>query len=499
MASGVAFRNGYQAHNASETCPGHSTILTGTRPARNGVIANNWIDQSVGREDQSVYCAEDERIAGTSSAKYRVSPFHLLVPTLGELVKARFPQSRSVAVSGKDRAAVMMSGTNVDQRWYLAGDKFVTDQPDAGLPKVISAQNDVIAAELAEPRAPMSATGPCAAKARPVTIENSGKAVGAGRFARNAEDLNSFRASPDLDAHTLAIASGLISSLGLGTRDTPDVLALSLSATDYVGHSYGTEGSEMCLQLMALDAALGRFFAQLDARGIDYSVVLTADHGGLDVPERQRQAGLNAARIDPDLNTGTIGLKVVNALGLPGFGLLGEAFGDVYVDRSLSLSDQARVLTAAKAAYEKHPQVQAVLTRNEIMAVPIRTGSPAAWTLVQRVRASYYAGRSGDLMVLLKPNVTPIFDTSRYVATHGSPWDYDRRVPMLFWRKGMEGVADEAVVDTVDIMPTLAAQIGLDLRSVEVDGRCLAVAAGNRCVDSRLALRLRATPLVPRR
>jgi predicted AlkP superfamily pyrophosphatase or phosphodiesterase len=99
------------------------------------------------------------------------------------------------------------------------------------------------------------------------------------------------------------------------------VLAISLSATDYVGHSYGTEGQEMCLQLLALDRELGDFFAFLDRRGIDYSVVLTADHGGLDVPERQRGAGHpDAARIDPALNAGKIGLELVKKYKLPASG-----------------------------------------------------------------------------------------------------------------------------------------------------------------------------------
>src|SRR5438045_744838 len=102
LASGTVFRNGYQSHAGTETCPGHSTILTGDHPSRTGIIGNIWIDQSIGRSDKSVYCAEDETQPGTSSIAYKVSPRHLLVPTLGELMKQRWPASRNVAVSGKD-------------------------------------------------------------------------------------------------------------------------------------------------------------------------------------------------------------------------------------------------------------------------------------------------------------------------------------------------------------------------------------------------------------
>src|SRR5437868_6993756 len=123
LASGTVFRNGYQSHAATETCPGHSTILTGDHPSRTGIIGNIWIDQSIARSDKSVYCAEDETVPGTSSIAYKVSPKHLLVPTLGELMKSRWPASRNVAVSGKDRAAVMMTGHKADQRWYWTGQK----------------------------------------------------------------------------------------------------------------------------------------------------------------------------------------------------------------------------------------------------------------------------------------------------------------------------------------------------------------------------------------
>src|SRR3954454_17342349 len=153
LATGTVFRNGYQSHAATETCPGHSTILTGDHPARTGIISNAWIDQKVGRSDVSVYCAEDETQPGTSSVAYKVSPKHLLVPTLGELMKARWPASRSVAVAGKDRAAVMMTGHKVDQRWYWNGKTFDTDQQGVTVPRIVPKFQAALAAALAQPRA----------------------------------------------------------------------------------------------------------------------------------------------------------------------------------------------------------------------------------------------------------------------------------------------------------------------------------------------------------
>ncbi|MEO7827232.1 MAG: alkaline phosphatase family protein, partial [Allosphingosinicella sp.] len=82
--------------------------------------------------------------------------------------------------------------------------------------------------------------------------------------------------------------------------------------------------------------------------------------------------------------------------------------------------------------------------------------------------------RSGDFIVLLKPRVVPIADASRgYVATHGSPWDYDRRVPILFWRKGITPYEQALPVETVDILPTLAPFVGIAIRPGTIDGHCL--------------------------
>jgi predicted AlkP superfamily pyrophosphatase or phosphodiesterase len=110
------------------------------------------------------------------------------------------------------------------------------------------------------------------------------------------------------------------------------------------------------------------------------------------------------------------------------------------------------------------------------------TGSPVDWTLKQRARASFYRPRSGDFVVLLKKDITPISDTTRYVATHGSAWDYDRRVPILFWGPNIRRKDVETPVETVDIMPTLAAYLGMCLgRPSPVDGHDLPDIPGVIC------------------
>ena len=473
---GAVFPSGYQAHAATETCPGNSTILTGSNPARTGIIANDWMDLSAAREDKTIYCAEDERVPGSSSEDYTVSPVHLKVPVMGERMKAMNPASRTVSVAGKDRAAVMMGGHAPDQIWWWGGKAYVS------YPGKTSAAADRVNASvthaIAEARPALPLTPLCQPRSRAIPIE--GGSVGDGRFARATGDARAFRASPESDGATLALAAALIDEMKLGQGTAPDILSIGLSATDYIGHGFGTEGSEMCLQMGELDRSLGDFFARLDGAGIDYAVVLTADHGGQDMPERLREQGApDAQRMSLDLAPKAVSARVAKALGLTG-DVLFAAGGDIYASTALSPANKARVIAETKRQLLTHPQVQAVFTKAEIAATPIPTTTPDSWSLIEEARASFDAQRSGDLLLLLKPRVTPIpvARAGSSVATHGSPWIYDRRVPILFWRKNMVPFEQSLAIRTVDILPTLAPLVGLPVAAAEIDGVCRDLDAG---------------------
>lgn len=126
LTSGAVFPRGHQSHAATETCPGHSTILTGAHPARTGIIANDWQDplrpRTIGGSTTfAVYCVEQP-----DARQRTISPESLLVPTLGARMKSRDPNSRVVAVAGKDRSAVMLGGHNADVTLWWSRAGFVT-------------------------------------------------------------------------------------------------------------------------------------------------------------------------------------------------------------------------------------------------------------------------------------------------------------------------------------------------------------------------------------
>lgn len=489
LSSGAVFPAGYQSHAATETCPGHSTIMTGAHPGRTGIIANNWIDLDVKRDDKTVYCAEDERVEGTSfgditkatQATYVPSAWHLLVPTLGERLKKISSQSRNVAVSGKDRAGLMMAGRNVDAIYWFSGKNFVTatgKQSSAAIDNV----NASIAATIDQARAPFAVPEHCNARGAKIA-HGDGKSVGDYTFARPQGGGGMFRLSPDHDTAIVAATKAVIGDMKLGKGEATDVLSVGLSATDYIGHAFGTEGVEMCIQMSELDRNLGDLFSYLDSQNIDYIAALTADHGGLDLPERATLQGMpDAQRLDIKLNAKTVGMAIKEKLALSTDEPLLYAdspFGDYYVSKSLDAATKAKVKAAAMAEISAHSQVHSVLDGADLAAMSMPTGPVEEWSVADRSRASFNPDRSGDFIVLLNKGVTPIPDTARgYVATHGSPWDYDRRVPILFWRKGMTPFEQPLSVATVDIAPTLGAFIGVDVSGDDVDGRCLDLDAG---------------------
>ena len=493
LTGGAVFPSGYQSHAATETCPGHSTLLTGDHPARTGIIANNWYEPGGPRGAKPIYCAEDDRNPASSSKNPVVSAYHLKVPTLGEYMKAADPRSRNVAVSAKDRAVMMMGGHTIDAAYWWKGAGFVTLAGRDLAPAALT-QNAAITATLKAGAPALAAPAWCAPTDRSVALGTKGS-TGQGRFAlpalaceAKAPDL--FRISPRMDAATIDLANGLVDELALGRGAAPDILSISLSATDYIGHATGTAGLEMCIQMAELDKNIGRLLDHLDKLGIDYMVVLSADHGGLDTPERLDQQALpRAVRVDPALMPDALSKAVSAKTGIKVDGALllaDSAFGDFYVNRAVPAAQRGAVAAALVAQAKANPQVAAAFTADELAKTPLPAGNPQDWTLKERARASFDPARSGDVVILLDRAIVPIPEPipGAYIATPGSAWDYDRRVPILFWRRGVPGFEQPQPVETVDIAPTLAAILGLSLPDGTFDGRCLDIDGGaaNTCV-----------------
>jgi predicted AlkP superfamily pyrophosphatase or phosphodiesterase len=483
LTQGVVFPRGHQSHAATETCPGHSTILTGARPARTGIIANDWQDPLRprivnGRETFTVYCVET---VSDSDGKRALTADSLLVPTLGDRMKARDPNTRVVAVAGKDRSAILLGGHNADLTLWWTSSGFVTYAgKEAAIPKEITEKiNPSLRQSYSQPTV-AKLPAACKAKSRETRINDD---VSIGTLKSLPGNSRRWRATPAMDAFTVDAALAAVRSLNLGREGSTDLLAVSLSGTDYAGHYYGTEGAEMCTQQFALDQTLGRLFAALDKLNVPYVVAMTADHGGADATERNRARGVTAAeRIDENLFPPNVSAALQAQFpDLPRPIVLGprEFANDIYLNAGIPAERREGVLQAALRQYRQHPQVAAVFTRNELIAAAAPSGPVDEWTLLERAKASFNPQRSGDLIVLLKPYVSlypaPKNPDTDYSSSHGSPWSYDRRVPIVFWWPGVQGFEQPTAVETVDIAPTLAKLIGLEVPAGEFDGRALPI------------------------
>jgi predicted AlkP superfamily pyrophosphatase or phosphodiesterase len=483
LADGIVFPRGHQGHASTETCPGHSTILTGARPARTGIVANDWQDPLLPRKDKdsetfTVYCVEKVGAAGSDARKKVMTHETLLVPTLGDRMKTKDANTRVVSVSGKDRAAIMLGGHNADLTLWWTDAGFVTyNGMEANIPKDIAGRiNANVRKSYAAPTNPKLPTQ-CESRSHATKITDD---ISIGTLKSFPGNSRRWRATPALDAFTVDAALAAVKDRELGKRGAIDLLAVSLSGTDYVGHYYGSEGAEMCVQQLALDQTIGRLLAGLDKLGVPYVVALTADHGAADATERNRERGVvEAQRIDPRLLPGNIGAQLARELQLPEPIVLGknEFANDVYFSAAIPAEKRAAVLDAAYIKYRSHPQVAAVFTKNEVIAAAPPAGPVDEWTLLERVKASFNPERSGDLIVLLKPYVSLYASVKNadtdYTSSHGSVWGYDRRVPILFWWRGVQGFEQPTAVETVDIAPTLGKLIGLEIPPYEIDGRAL--------------------------
>ena len=481
LQDGVVFPSGYQSHAATETCPGHSTILTGRHPAATGIVANQWYDAEVGSQ---VYCVTDPSGPVPGRDGVARGPANLRVATLGEWMKAANPASRVYAVSGKDRAAITMAGHRPDGVFWWDDERLFTTSVPAGTTE--AARLAPVAAFDAALAARWRAAAPlwkpldprCKASGSDtfgtLTIAHALPPKGYDGSWNDPANLKYLRASPTMDIVTLDAATMLIDTLQLGRGAAPDLLAVSLSATDYVGHRYGNEGPEMCDHLAQVDRALGVFLARLTALKLPVVVVLTADHGAIDAAERVAQRAVAAPRLNGEAFA-EVGKAVQDEFKLDYFPFAGDAqqisiagFGE----RDAKLD--ARIAASAIARLRARPEVYAVFSASEVAAAVPRPGTPVdELTLAERFHESYDKARSGDIQVAYRPyssgGAPAAFGDT--VAGHGSPWNYDRRVPMIFWWPNASGFEQPLPVETVDIAPTLATLLGVPAPAV--DGRCL--------------------------
>lgn len=480
---GIVYANAYQSHGITETCAGHSTLLTGKHPGRTGIVANEWYDPKTGKQ---IYCVADDNYAQAHDPKARrVGPALLATSTLGDWLKEQNPMSRVVAVSGKDRAAITMGGHRADAIfWYADAAGFTT----------MVGKDDNAADKLA-PVAEVNAKAQALAASHPVwTYQDDscrrfedtyqvGKLTWRSTLppempVEEGKAASRVRPLQIMDPLTIDAARELIGRYQLGKRGVTDLLAVSLSATDFIGHGYGTQGPEMCDHIRRLDAGVGEFLAFLDGLDLKVLVVLTGDHGGSDFSERLAKQGFpNAKRIDPKALLAGINNDVKQRLSLDFNPVISPDSVQFYaVDRSGKQLDDGlreKVIEAAMSAFSARPEIEQAFRLTDLLDHKIPESAVSDYSLKDRFSQSAMAGRTGDIVVAYKSgiSVAPVRLT-RFIMGHPGPYRHDTAVPIIFWWNGASSQTRLLPVDTTLIAPTLANIMGVKTPA-DLDGSCL--------------------------
>lgn len=481
LKEGVVFERAYHAHAGTETGPGHSVLLSGKHPGHTGIPENAWFDPTLGRE---VYCVEDPLNPVLGHPAMGASPKNFRAHTLGEWLRAAHRDNRSFAITGKDRSAILMAGRQADGvYWWDPAVGFTTSAFYApALPAWLQAHNARLMADLQARTLVWEALD---GKAHEVAdfgpvgrLLPWGLPKGIKVAGQDMTKAGLFNASPFFDRTILEAAEALIAAEKLGRGRGTDLLALGLSATDYIGHRFGNGGPEMEDQLLRLDLLLAGFLKRVKALDPRALVVLSADHACGDFPERLQAEGKlprdRAFRLDP----GATVLRPLNAHLRERFGLAADPLLKASDPRNLSFDgallqaakvDRAAVAQAAAAWMKAQPFVLESVPAAELATLPMESlqgRDPEGLSMKERLRLSLTPGLGGEVISAFAPHI--LFIPPSFTATHGSPHDYDRHVPLIFWGP-LPARRVAQPVSTVDLAPTLAGALGLPVPE-PVDG-----------------------------
>jgi predicted AlkP superfamily pyrophosphatase or phosphodiesterase len=465
---GAVFANARYRHACTETGPGHSVLLSGRSPRSSGIVGNAWYDRTL-RERVNV--VDDPTVRVLGGAGRTASPAYYNAFTVGDMLKARSPASKVVGVSLKDRAAILMAGRRADAAyWYeAASGRFVTSSwYMAEAPHWLLSWNsrrlpDTFAGRVWERLLPDPAAYVRYAGEDDVKGEWDGKNTAFPHRFPSAPPSPDFyddlRRSPFADEMLFDLATAAMKAHDLGTDEATDILAVSFSACDVIGHTFGPDSQEQMDNFLRLDRTLGRLLEEAERRAGKgrILVVLTADHGVMPLVETLKSKGIDARRGNAEDLTAAVDKAL--AARFPGAsGLVLDPDPTEYVLDREAIARQGLevedVEGTIRAALLSTGLIDAVYTQAQLMG-PRPDGDPF-FDLHQR---AFFAPRSGDLVARVKEHVY----LGGYVGGtgHGTPYDYDRHVPIVFMGPGIAPGWRDVPTGPEDIAWTLGRLLGL--------------------------------------
>lgn len=467
-SEGADFTHANYRHIPTETCPGHSIILSGRDPEHTGIVGNSWYDAAAGH---ALYCVADPASPLLDPAGGNgpgVSPRNFVGLGFGDQLQAALPGARVFSISLKDRAAVMLGGK------HPAGGAFWFSQADGNF-----ISSHYYFSRLPEWARQFDASHPADAYAGRVwslLLGTSSPAYGADRVrfphqlpaAAGPALYSAVYGSPFGDELLERFAETLIAANDLGQGAQTDLLAISFSSNDVVGHAYGPDSAEIADEQIRLDRTLGKLVAYVNGRlGAAHVLwALSADHGVQPAPEEEQALRHNRAarRVDPRQIEAAAARFLDAVFHQPAdfrwFAMIGD--DQIWFNRA-NLAAHRIDLAAAQQALER-ARVDGISGFYD----GVRPAAAPAW-LRPFLRNSYFAGRSGDVYYI--PRQWTLLSAAHpgsggpFPTSHGTPYSYDTHVPFLIAGTGVRARHLAAPVHVIDLAPTLARLIGIPWHS----------------------------------
>lgn len=456
LSEGAVFPHALQDHAVTETAPGHATILSGRSPASTGIVLN-----SLGVPDSTA------PLLGTAGPG--ASPRRFQGTTLVDWLRARAPATQFLSVSQKDRGAILPIGRSRGPVFWFDHGRFTTSRYYAdSLPDWLlawSARGPVAA--LAGRTWPLLLPDSAYSEPDDAAWEHGGTETAfPHRLPSDSGGVVSeLPETPWMDSLTLDLALTGTRALGLGTRGTTDLLAISLSATDHIGHAWGPDSRELHDHLLRLDRWLGDFLDQLAARVPRDRIllVLTADHGVTAFPERVRSRRGDAGRVPLGRIIADLNRELAPRVGTSH--LLAESSGLVYLadgQAGRAGIDRVELSHLVQPRIGALPGVSAVWTPETLHDGSGDTVAAARW------RRSLAPGLVWVACAAIRPGY--IWADNDGYTTHGTTNPDDVSVPIGFLGAAIRPGLRPDTIRTIDIAPTLAELLGLH-PSGRLDGR----------------------------
>jgi predicted AlkP superfamily pyrophosphatase or phosphodiesterase len=474
MTQGASFTNANYDYVPTYTAPGHAAIFTGAGPAQNGIVGNTWFDREAGRVRVMVSDTSSRLVtnSGVSGEPGVASPRVLIGATIGDQMRlSNNLQSKVVAVSLKDRAAVLPGGHRPNGAFWFdnqTGSFVTSDYYSKELPAWVKQFNSKQGPDRYFGMKWERALTPDAykiAQAENTPAQKSSLGarfpyvVNGGEAKPGAKFYAAFELTPFAAEYLADFAKAAIEAESLGSDEFPDLLSVSFSSPDLAGHYYGPDSQEVVDTFVRLDRVVADLLNYLDRRvGLANTIVaVSGDHGVAPVPEHMQLLGFDASRISGRKITDTVSTALKQRFG-DGKWVLGFVSEQIYLDHKLIAErklDVREVEQAAGQAALNVPGVVDFFTRTQIVEGRMPGGAVA-----RRVVNGFNRSRSGDVCLVVKP--FSFVAEGNLATTHGSPYNYDTHVPIILFGVGVRPGRYYTECAPTDIAPTLAALLGIE-------------------------------------